>query len=432
MSKQTAPTFTAFRYMKRFRCIGGDCEASCCSSGWNIAIDREHYDKTRSAMSKTPATRQEFDAKFKRVKTVARTHASFALAVLQDNGDCSFFGPDRMCSLQQRYGEGVLSDTCAVYPRSILKSGTRLELAGLTSCPEVSRQLLLHEDALELDEVDATFFARPRERMKLPDHPAAPYLRYHDELRNLMIDVLSDKTYPLTSRLSFIAYFANRTVPFMHQDVATLDEERLLAEVQLIQDPAVREELHREFADLPIEPGFSSRVVLALLGTRSKVSAFGQLLDAVTEEYGGSIAIDGKAASRTPEQLREIVRAYEQHKAAWAAYQPRIDGYLANYAKNFWSVEWYVGSPNLLAHAVLLFTRIAALRFLLLGHPLLAAAIDKPEADKKLALDRAVVDTVQKFSRIFEHDLNFTKVLKDKLADAQLITLAHAACLAAF
>lgn len=433
MSKAAANTYTAFRYMRRFRCIGGDCESSCCSGGWNISIDREHYEKTRSAMSESPATRQEFDAKMRRVKTVARTDRQHALVVLQSNGDCTFLGTDRLCSLQTRYGEGVLSDTCTVYPRSASRAGERLELAGVTSCPEVARQLLLHKDALELDLVDEATFDRPPVRHALPSHPQDPYARYHDELRNLMMDLLNDDTYPLSTRLCFTAYFAHRTLPFMHVKTPELDEGRLLLEVERIQDPDVRADLHREFADLPIEPAFSSRVVLALLCARSPVAGLRELIDAVVQEYSGGSA--GKLSPGTApneDQVQTMVRSYQAHKKVWAEYQPRIDGYLANYAKNYWALEWYVTSPDMLSHAVLLFARLATLRFLLLGHPLLVAAIDAPAADKERALDRAVVQTVQKFSRAFEHDVAFNKNLKEKLADARLVTLAHAACLACF
>lgn len=431
MSKTADDTYTAFRYMTRFRCIGGECESSCCSGGWNISIDREHYDKARSAMSGSVVTRQEFDAKLKRVKGVARSDRHYALAVLQGNGDCTFLGQDKLCGLQQRFGEAVLSDTCTVYPRSVTRAGSRLELAGLTSCPEVARQLMLHDDAMELDSAQAPTFARPRERMALPDHPAKPYVRYHDELRNLMMDLLSDRTYSLTTRLCFVAYFANRTVDFMNKDSSELDEERLLAEVEFIQRPDVRADLAREFSSLPIEPSFTSRVVLALVQARSPVAGFRELLDAVIQCYSGAPR-GSSSVMPSDGQIAAIVDAYQRHKQQWAAFEPRIDRALANYAKNYWALEWYVASPNLLMHSVLLFARIATLRFLVHGHPWLAEAADKSEAEKDAAIDRAVVQTVQKFSRAFEHDSKFTEGLRDKLADAKLVTLAHAACLASF
>jgi lysine-N-methylase len=353
--------------------------------------------------------------------------------VLQNNGDCSFLAEDRLCSLQKRYGAEVLSDTCAVYPRLVSRSGDRLELAGVSSCPEVARQLLLHADALELDLVSDEQFRRPRARQVLSERPAQPYARYHDELRNLIMDLLSDSTYPLATRLCVVAYFAQRTLPFLHSGVRELDEGRLWLEIERIQDAGVRADLHREFADIPIEPAFSSRVVVALLSARSPVSGLRELLDACLSEYAGPDVV-ALAPTHKPseEQVHELVLSYQRHKAVWAEYTPRIDSYFTNYAKNYWALEWYVSSENLLSHAVLLFARLATLRFLLLGNPLLSAALDQPAADKERALDRAVVQTVQKFSRAFEHDLKFTAALKDELADAKLITLAHATCLASF
>jgi lysine-N-methylase len=421
--------------MTRFRCIGGDCESSCCTGGWRIPIDREHYDKTKHAMGQNPPLRREFDAKVQRVKGVTGSAPAYALMVLQDDGSCGFFGSDKLCSLQTRFGEGVLSDTCGIYPRSLAQSGPRQELTGLTSCPEVARQLLLHPDAMELDVAPPAHAARSKLQLKLLDHPADPYTRYHDELRNLVFDLLSDDTYPLSSRLCFVSYFASRTVEFLHRGATKLDEERLLAEVERIQNPALRAELHQQFTQLPADPAFASSVVLALMKASVRELGFRTLLDAVVAGYGGqSHAHDGavERASAVSLEVSQIVPAYEAQKAVWARFAPRIDAYLTNYAKNYWAREWYAGSPDLLTHSVQLLIRIATLRFLLFGHPMLADALGHDDAEKELAVAKATVHAVQKFSRAFEHEVTFTRWLQEQLADAKVISLAHAVCLAKF
>ncbi|HEX5661664.1 MAG TPA: flagellin lysine-N-methylase [Polyangiales bacterium] len=430
MSEPTTPSHTAFRYMTRFHCIGGDCEATCCAGGWNITVDKEHYEASRRAMSTHPATRQEFDNKFRRVKDPARKSRHYALMVLQDNGACSFFGEDRLCNLQQRYGESVLSDTCAIYPRTLARSGQRKEQTGLTSCPEVSRQLLLYEDAMDMVAVEPESLGRQQPLVQLEEHPNIPYVKYHDELRNLMIDLLSDTAYPLRSRLGFVAYFAYRTQSFLSRNVAELDEERLMQEADRVQDAALRLELHKQFSSLDIDPVFATRVVYTLVKARSRVTAFGTLLRDVLANYcppGTESAAQSEAAP-----VQAMLQGYLKQKEHWAPFAGRIDRYFANYAKNYWAREWYVGSPDLLTHTVQLLTRLCVLRFTLLGHPLLIAAAQAPEPERALALDKAVVDTVYNFSRAFEHDGQFIKHLKEQLATSNLITLAHASCLISF
>lgn len=429
MSNSNPPTHTAYRYMARFRCIGAECEDSCCTGGWGITLDREHYKLTKQALGGSHAGRQEFDAKVKLVKGVAYESGRHALMVLQ-NGDCGFLRQDRLCSLQARFGERVLSDTCSTYPRQVSIIGNRRELAGTTSCPEVARQLLLAPDAMELVEVPAVTFSRPIVHTRIDPHPAAPYERYHDELKNLMLDLLADARYPLRTRLSFMAYFANRTLEFLHDKVESLDEERLLSEVERIQDASFREALHQQFEALETDVAFPSRVVVAMISARSEIAQLRALLDGVARSYRKAIEHDDARGSEA--DVQRVVKAYSEHKRLWSAYDARIDQYFANYAMNFWARKWYISSPNLLTHGVHLLVRLAALRFLLLGHPLLAEVRIGDEAEETRALDRAVVDVVQRFSRAFDHDRTFRAELHEKLADANVLSLAHALCLARF
>jgi hypothetical protein len=83
-------------------------------------------------------------------------------------------------------------------------------------------------------------------------------------------------------------------------------------------------------------------------------------------------------------------------------------------------------------HTVQLLLRIATMRFLVFGHPLLMAAVDKPAAERELALAKVVVQVVQRFSRVFEHDPKFIRALQERLSKAQVVSLAHATCLANF
>ncbi|MDB4991497.1 MAG: hypothetical protein JWN04_6675 [Myxococcaceae bacterium] len=418
--------------MSRFRCIGGDCESSCCTGGWRIGVDREHYEKTKHAMGSSPELRREFGAKVTRVKGVTDAKQPYALIVLQQDGSCGFFGEDRMCGLQKRYGEGVLSDTCTIYPRTNLMSGARHELAGVTSCPEVARQLLLHPDAMELDEVSPALFTRSQIHAKLGEHPADPYTRYHDELRNVVFDLLSDSAYPLSSRLSFVAYFANRTREFLYRGVAQLDEARLMEEIERILNPAVRAELHAQFAELPVDAAFASSLVLALVSVSNRTAHFRELLDAVIVRHSEASDVVLEPGATVSLLVAQILPVYDAQKRAWEKFAPRIDSYLMNYAKNYWAREWYFNSPDLLMHTVQLLLRMATVRFLLFGHPLMVSAVELGDPERELALSKAVVQTVQKFSRAFEHDSSFTRGLQDRLSASNVISLAHAACLASF
>jgi lysine-N-methylase len=430
MSSPVQSRRTAFRYMTRFHCIGSACEASCCSGGWDIAVDRQHYDDTKKALCKTPAGRREFDTKLRLAKGLTRRPKRHALMVLQGNGDCSFLDEERLCSLQKRFGEDILSHTCAVFPRSPAAFGDRRELAGSPSCPEVARQLLLHPDAMELVDVPEIGFPTVLHR-ELESHPAHPYVRYHEELRDLVLALLSETSYPLGSRLFFVAYFAQRTLDLLHRDATTLDEPRLLAEIDRIHAPAMRRALHEQFEQLPVDPATASQLVLALTSARDCVKGFDRLVLDVLVSYSGGV-LPEPVEQRLDVPASMLVEAYLENKRVWSHSAARIDSYLTNVAKNFWVCEWYAQAPNFLVHQLKLLVRIAVLRFLLLGHPTLRAAEKGSEEAQQRALDAAMVDVLQRFTRAFDHDPPFKQRLQDGLVDDKLTSLAYAACLARF
>lgn len=429
MSEPSAHTFTAFRYMERFRCIGAACEATCCE-GWQITIDREHHELLKQAMRRTAAERQEFDDKIELVKRPTRSKAKHSLVVMSDRGACSFFTPERLCSLQKRYGEQVLGNTCAQYPRLVSQSGARLELTGTASCPEAARLLLLHADALELDEVPAELLSRRAVRQQLPDHPAAPYVRYHDELRNLVLDVLSDARFDLSTRLAQVASFADRTRPFLHHGVATLEEARLGDEVDRMLDPEQRVRL----ADMLPAPAATAspalRVPLGFLVRPAAPIQFNRLRAAVLRAYLPSHAGDVVADEDLGGVEPEILRGYRERKLRFARLAPRIDQSLTNFAKHYWVHSWYFTAPDLLSHHMELLIMLAAIRLLTLGNPILDDFETASSTDQGLLLDHALVAAVFLFSRSFEHATKRTAQMRDDLHAKQLVTLNHALHLA--
>src|SRR5215468_475669 len=109
--------------MTRFACLGGACPDTCCAE-WELAVDREHYDRLRERMGD-----DEIDAAMRRVEERPREDR-YALMVLGDDRRCRFLDADRLCTLQLRHGAELLPHACAIYPRILGRSGERLELYG--------------------------------------------------------------------------------------------------------------------------------------------------------------------------------------------------------------------------------------------------------------------------------------------------------------
>ena len=423
------PARTAPRYMTRFRCIGPDCESSCCVA-WGITLDEPDYKKIRRALCSNRVEKDDFDTKVKRVHGAAKTPDKYALMVLRDDGTCPMLGEDRLCTLQGRFGEEILPDTCAMYPRWVNRIGGHVEVTGATSCPEVSRLLLLADDAVELVPADEALFVRPSIVHREVPNVSAPYPKLHEAVRDVVLLLLSVKGLGWADRVFLVAYFGHRTAPFFHHESREPLDARFAAEAARIADPALQRELALQRGRLPTGKDVAVGLAVHLLAHRAspiETDAFNRLIADAIEALAG----DGDALAGGPVEPAKLLDGYAASKARWErAFGPALDRYFSNLAKNYWLREPYTLSPNLLVHTHTLLVRLAVMRFLLFGHPLLSGPETADDAASRL--DRAVVDVVHKFSRRFEHDQRFLRTLAEKLNEQGLQTLAHAACLLAF
>lgn len=429
MAAPPSATRVAPRYMTRFRCIGPDCESSCCIS-WGITLDEPDYKRLRRALCSSRAEKDDFDAKVTRLHGPARTPEKYALMVLRDDGRCPMLAEDDLCSLQARFGEEILPDTCAMYPRWVNRLGGHVELTGATSCPEIARLLLLAEDAVDLVPAEEAVFVRPQIVHRTVPNVSLPYPKLHTAVRDVVLLLLSVRGLSAVDRLFLVAYFGHRTAPFFHHESREPLDARFGAEAARIADPALQRELAARRRDLPTGNDVAVGLAVHLLAHRAspvESDAFNKLIaDAIENLSGGA---DGMTPGAV--EPGKLLTRYEASKQRWeGAFGPALDRSFANFAKNYWLREPYTLSPNLLVHTHTLLVRLAVMRFLLFGHPLLAGPVDAPDA--AALLDRAIVDVVHKFSRRFEHDQRFMKTLGAKLGERGMQTLAHAACLLAF
>jgi lysine-N-methylase len=417
-----AETITA-RYLTRFKCLGASCEESCCQ-GWQVQIDLRHYRLLKAAMDGSRAEREEFEASVQRSDAPAGDDERHAWIRLErERQACPFLSEKKLCTVQTRYGEEALPDICATYPRLVAKFGERLEVWGTMSCPELARQALLHDDALEIVDAPADISARMTPTTAVVGTPT-PYQQYLDDMRAAVFQLLSHRGYPIGTRLFLVAYLGKQTAEFLHKSATTVDEDRLGDVIRHVADDANLALWHAELYRLPPPETLTVNLVSQMLRERLKTphGSFRTLTDRILATYGvgNAVAID------------ELWTDYSARRQFWLdRYADRVDLYFENYAKNFWLREWYVVSNDLLVHAHRLLVRIAVLRFLLFGHPWLleAAAVDDP-ALRREALDRAAVDVFYKFSRAIEHEGSFLDLIAARLVDQGMNAFAHATALA--
>lgn len=196
------------RYYNAFRCIGADCEDTCCN-GWDVTIDRQTYNKYRECGD--PELGPSFSDLIT-INTVGASDADFARVNLSGS-HCPFLS-ERLCSIQKKLGEDYLPDTCAIYPRMMNRVADVLERTLDLSCPEAARAVLLDPHSLDLvesiNEAGNFRIGSP----SVPDSPSSAYegrtYRYFLEVRTLVVTILRERTYSLWKRLFILGHLCDK------------------------------------------------------------------------------------------------------------------------------------------------------------------------------------------------------------------------------
>lgn len=417
----------ALRYMTEFRCIGPECEDTCCG-GWSIHIDQGHHARLRKVMARDPQEQALFERQVALRPGPERTRAWFATMTLLPDRNCPMLDGDRLCRIQRRHGEELLPDVCAQYPRYLAQVGGRLELSGLLSCPEVARRALLAPDATELCEVGAGPLGRGVVAQDLGnvglDRADRACVQHLDEVRGTLYELLSRPRFSLSARLYFLAQLADCTdllFAAARDPGQAFDQARFRAELERFGREEVLAALEQDLGD-PAAAETAALpallLVLQVLGDQGLPHpalrrVLRRALEGYAAEPGAGVEIEG-AEGRPSFQPRELLRSYRRRRAAITeALGERVDLYCHNYARHFCIKEWHFDAADLRTHVQALLLRLAIQRFLLFSQP---AALGAGREE----MDRLAVEVFYSFNRALEHTPGFLAALSRASEDRHL------------
>ncbi len=183
------------RQYEQFRCLGADCEDTCCS-GWQVSVDRETYEKYQA--SSHPVLRTPL-AQWVQIETPAKPGGGFAKIVL-DESSCPFLSRN-LCSIQAELGADYLGKTCATFPRIHNEVAGVLERSLDFSCPEAARLCLTDPTPASFDEPTPA-----RGELQLADATSDNPHLYFWEIRSAILSVLQKRRLPVASRLLLVGH----------------------------------------------------------------------------------------------------------------------------------------------------------------------------------------------------------------------------------
>jgi len=389
------------RYVERFRCIGANCEDTCCA-GWPVHIDKKTYKAYRN--HKDPALKPVV-AFMQRIDNPPHAGMYAVLPIFGPGGDCPAL-QDGKCAIQSSAGASYLSDTCDSYPRINRHINGHSEQSMTMSCPEVARLALLDEDAFEF--IEASVSIREGTLFTTPDTPGMePELA--NEARIFCLNLMRTRELDLWQRLAMLGAFCE-----------TLD----LVRSTEIGEPMRVQTMINDFI-LNIENGALSTAIEPI---RSNHEAQAMIFATLWASKGFArpsphqqtqmtliaAGLGGNASGQV--SGTDLVAAYrrglDRLDIAIADTPWLLENYLLN---EMFAHQFPVGSSSAYDSFLRLFSRFGLLRFLLAA---------RCNADDVLPSPSMLTATVGLQARRFQHDRQFAEEVNRSLHESGWADLA--------
>jgi lysine-N-methylase len=236
----------------RFRCIGADCEDTCCV-GWGVLVDQATYEKYQNLSGQRIAGKELSSlVEINPARTSSKDYAKFRL----DNAGCPALH-EGLCSIQQTLGEPYIPDLCSTYPRVLTQIGGVMEKSLHLSCPEAARLVLNDPEAMVVEE-------RMQEGLQERSGSVTEVAGDPDDglhrVRSVVIEVIRERSRPLWQRIVSLGFAVDRISGLDMARAVTVLEDQLKSFRQGSFDEPL--------AALKADPSFQLETVLELVVTR--------------------------------------------------------------------------------------------------------------------------------------------------------------------
>jgi lysine-N-methylase len=409
-------------YAQSFRCIGSDCEDTCCQ-GWGVPIDQAAYEKYQNLPESQ--LRTLIDANILAMPEGAKS-INFAKIRMDGASQCPLLTAERLCLIQLELGTDYLSNACATYPRIIHSVGGVEETALSLSCPEAARLVLLNpalltpglltREPMDSDHERTSEAEAPANSMvsvagiEVPANPLS-LQSWFWPIRQFVLALVSNRAYPLWQRLFLLGLFCRRLDAIRRGEL----QRSVPAFLGDFEAAVTSGALRTAMETLPLDGAAQMDVVLRLAGLmlhRSNVRPrFVECIQAFTTGIGNG---PGATLERLADQS---AYAHDRYYAPFFYRHPYIlENYLINTILRcrfpFGKEDARAGEPFSMARECALLTA----QFALLKGFLIGVAGFQREAFSA----GHVVHTVQAISKHFEHHPEFLSMAYDLLVESRM------------
>ncbi|MFT3983095.1 MAG: flagellin lysine-N-methylase [Lachnospiraceae bacterium] len=137
-----------------FYCTADQCPITCCQE-WKITVD----EGTQERWKQTGNTQAG-----KNLCGFITVKEDTTIISLNQDRKCPFLTEKKLCSLVLEFGDSMLSETCAAFPRQVLAFSDRREYALAACCPEVV-DLIKETEQITFPSENSSFLSEVREML---------------------------------------------------------------------------------------------------------------------------------------------------------------------------------------------------------------------------------------------------------------------------
>jgi lysine-N-methylase len=404
-----------------FRCIGAQCEDTCCV-GWIVNVDKPTYEAYQR--SDDP----ELGPRFRELVTIHTENTSEDnYARIQLNGPGCPFLAEGLCSIQKKLGEEYLPVMCSTYPRVMCVVGDVLQRSLDLSCPEAARIVLLDPAPMEFDEEEGAP-RDPRIRnlsiLRTSDGASGKPYRYFREIRAFVIWLLQYRRESLWRRLAILASFCDQ----LQQFIETGQQEKTPELLEAYRDGIQRGLFEQAVASHRPQHAKQLELALELIVGRIRSDYTTPRLLACYKKFMDSLQWTAELSMR--ELGERYAQAHAQYYAPFiATHGHMLEHYLVNYVhRTLFPLGPQESTRGLSVphiaktvrdQCLLLLAHFGIIQTLLIG----MAAFHKEGFTTVEA-----IETIQSFTKAFEHSPSFPErtleILKQKgVADSVMLAI---------
>lgn len=392
-------------YLDKFKCIGGDCEDTCCV-GWDIDVDRATFKKyfkvkdegmkkmfQKNVCNNTDCTNEDLD--YGRIK-------------LNKEKRCPFLNCDNYCKIQEKLGEDYLSSVCSQFPRVVNKVDNHYEMVLDLSCPEAARIVLNNKNKIEFKTENRSLGKYTMSGvLETKDREfEGTAIKYFKEIRDMSIKIMQYRGLDLTKRLYVLGDLLS-----ILEDLSEEDPDKIpvvISKYNIYETAKFYEEDEMNFiSQIP----FFKNVVDSLNIIEEVDSE--KFRDMTKKALSG---FDFKNENDLMKNSDKYIKAFNDYTKKFINKHSYIfENYFVNFIYN--NLFPFSESDFIFEGYIMLLFRFALMRFYLVGMYLSNDNTDSKEN---------IIDFIQVFVKAFEHDRNYRSEILEYIQENEFDNMEFA------